>query len=101
MLPRDSRHPRGDVLTLAGEIDAHTAPELRHAISQLNTDADVELDMSDVGFIDSSGLRVILEAHDSSSANGRRLVLSRPSRAVRRLIEISGLNEHLGLPTDG
>ena len=48
-----------------------------------------------IEFIDSSGLRVLVEAHQRAAAGGRSLVIHRPSVAVKRLLEISGLSEHL------
>jgi anti-anti-sigma factor len=74
-----------------GEIDAHTADVLR---AQLLPDADgddVRIDLSAVTFIDSSGLRVLLEAHRTLQQAGRRLVLVAPSRHVVRLFEVTGL----------
>jgi anti-sigma B factor antagonist len=63
----------------------------------------VVIDLSGVGFIDSSGLRVLVEAHQRAEAEARRLVLSGPSRQVLRLLEISGLMEYLHVEpsTDG
>lgn len=74
-----------------GEIDAHTADVLR---AELQPDADghdVRVDLSAVTFVDSSGLRVLLEAHLALQQAGRRLVLVAPSRPVVRLFEVTGL----------
>lgn len=89
-------------LVLVGEIDAHTAPELAEHLDPLPGDdagdvSDVTLDVAGVDFIDSSGLRLIVEAHQRAEAAGRRLVVRRPSTAVVRLLEISGLTEHLAV----
>lgn len=81
-------------LALAGEIDAHTAPQLGAAIAEVAT-PHVVLDMSAVEFVDSSGLRVLIEAHKALEENGGRLVLHDPSPAVRRLLEVSGVGDHL------
>ena len=80
-------------LLLTGEIDSYTAPELAE---RLESDPSlVVLDLTEVTFIDSSGLRVIVEAHQHRLAAGSRLVLRSPSAAVQRLLEISGLAGHL------
>jgi anti-anti-sigma factor len=76
-----------------GEIDAHTADVLRAQLLP-DTDSggdDVRVDISAVTFIDSSGLRVLLEAHRALQQAGRRLVLVAPSRPVVRLFEVTGL----------
>ena len=84
-----------DRLIATGEIDAHSVPALVAALDPLPGDGDVSLDMSAVDFMDSSGLRVLIDAHQRATVDGRRVVLVRPSKAVHRVIEISGLAEHL------
>ena len=80
-------------LVLAGEIDSYTAPELADLLlKRLDIDA---IDLRDVTFIDSSGLRVIVEAHQRRLEEERVLVLRSPSPAVQRLLEISGVAGHL------
>jgi anti-sigma B factor antagonist len=80
-------------LVLAGEIDSYTAPELADLLlKRLDIDA---IDLRDVTFIDSSGLRVIVEAHQRRLEDDRVLVLRSPSPAVQRLLEISGVAGHL------
>ncbi len=88
--------PTSDGLELTGEIDAHTAPQLAEQLDPLpGGDGAVVLDVHGIEFIDSSGLRVLVEAHQRASSAGRSLVIHRPSVAVKRLLEISGLSEHL------
>lgn len=84
-------------MVLGGEVDAHTAPELAAHLDPLPGDAgtDVVLDLGGVDFIDSSGLRVLVEANRTATEADRRLVLRSPSPAVQRLLEISGLTGHL------
>ena len=80
-------------LVLAGEIDSYTAPELADLLAKhQGIDA---VDLRDVTFIDSSGLRVIVEAHQRRAEEERVLVLRSPSHAVQRLLEISGVAGHL------
>lgn len=88
-------------LVLVGEIDAHTAPELAGHLDPLpGSQGDVTLDVAEIEFIDSSGLRLIVEAHHRAVAAERRLVVHRPSAAVVRLLEISGLRDHLAVEPD-
>jgi anti-sigma B factor antagonist len=81
---------------LSGEIDAHTAPNLATALAAL-PEGVVRVDMAEVSFIDSSGLRVLMEAMTKARERGGDLVVSQPSPAVARLIEISGLGDQLRL----
>ena len=76
-------------ITLAGEIDASTVPAL---VKQLDaTTDDVIVDLSDIGFIDSSGLRALIGAHQTIDGRGSKLTLRGPSPAVIRLFELSGV----------
>jgi stage II sporulation protein AA (anti-sigma F factor antagonist) len=81
------------VVGVAGEIDIATAPTLRHPLTALveNGCRHLVLDFTEVGFLDSSGLSVLirtlaqLRPHDGTV----RLAGVRPS--VRRIFEIAGL----------
>ena len=83
---------------VSGEIDASTVPEFSNAIQALfdagdSQSVDVVVDMADVTFIDSSGLRSIIRAHHHADSTGKRLVILNPSAVVSRLIDLSGLND--------
>jgi anti-sigma B factor antagonist len=83
-------------VALEGEIDAHTAPDLAaHYVELPDGDGDFVIDMAKVDFMDSSGLRVIIELHQRAEQASRRLFLRSPSQPVARLIEVSGLAGHL------
>jgi anti-anti-sigma factor len=49
----------------------------------------VVADLSGVGFLDSSGLRALLEARDALAVQGRTLELRDPSTRVTRLLEVT------------
>jgi anti-anti-sigma factor len=94
-------HTEGDdlVIALVGELDPHTAPLLEHEIADGLADEvsprRVILDVAELGFMDSSGLRVIIRAHQELEARGAQLVLRSPSETVLRLLEITDLRNHL------
>jgi len=90
---RIDRNPDG--LVLSGEIDAHTSSLLREVLFPTPLVGDLRIDMSQVTFIDSTGLRVVLEAHQAFESDSRRLVLVAPSRPVARVIAVAGLVAHL------
>lgn len=83
------------VLTLRGDIDAHTAGQLEAALLDVHDEDEVHLHMAEVAFLDSSGLRVVLAAHRRLAEDGRELIVDRPSDVVTRLLEITGLQDHL------
>jgi anti-anti-sigma factor len=79
---------------LAGEIDAHSAPTIRERVESAHG-SKVVLDLAGVTFMDSSGLRVILQLHQQAQAGGPELVITHPSRQVIRLFDIAGLSDLL------
>lgn len=84
-------------VTLSGELDAHTAPELDRVLARLLRSSPSELivHMGAVTFMDSSGLQTLLAATRTAREAGGELVLAAPTPAVRRLIELTGLDGHL------
>ena len=84
------------VVTIAGELDAYSAPGLEGEVSQLLADEVAELvfDLSATRFLDSSGLRTILTTQRRLADRDGRLVLRAPSEPVRRLLDITGLTDH-------
>ena len=85
-------------LRLAGELDLATAPGLTEALLDFfSSEGEVYLDLSEVSFLDSSGLRVILALALSRGDNGSSVVLLDPSVAILRILEIMGIDEHPGI----
>ena len=78
-----------------GEIDVATAPKLTAAIDELIAQGIrlVILDAADVEFMDSSGLRVIVQSGSKLSEVGGRLLIDGMSGAVQRVLEIAGMLE--------
>ena len=81
---------------LSGEIDAHTAPLLATAMAELPT-GDVTVDVAGVSFMDSSGLRVLIDAATRARDAGGELIIANPTPGISRLVEISGLGGQLRL----
>ncbi|MGZ4220219.1 MAG: STAS domain-containing protein [Solirubrobacteraceae bacterium] len=80
-------------VAVEGELDLVSAPELEEALKrELLASNDVLLDLSEMDFIDSTGLHAIVEAVRTAKAVGRKLKLNSDLPAhARRLMEIVGL----------
>jgi len=78
---------------ITGDIDANTVAALSEAFDgdHSATDGGVVLDLEGVTFIDSSGLRVLLDL--SSRAQPGGVTLRSAPRSVRRLLELTGLSD--------
>ena len=86
------------LLALSGEIDEDTSGALVLRLPQIAAagSGDVVLDMAMVTFIDSSGLRALLDMKRRMTSDGRRLVMRNASGAVRRLMDLSVMGGLLG-----
>lgn len=82
---------KGRVVALRGELDASTTQELaEHLIGPPGSL--VVVDLSALTFIDSSGLGAIHAARRRVMEDGGNLVVCRPTPAVLRVLEITGLD---------
>ncbi len=79
------------VITARGELDLVGAPRLLQALPSEGT-TPVVLDLREVGFMDSSGLRSLLEARQACADAGRDFAIARPSDAVTRVLELVDLS---------
>jgi anti-anti-sigma factor len=79
--------PTDQGFELEGELDMATAGDLAEALRETGNGEPVHLDFSRISFMDSSGLRVILEA--ASERNGSGLVILHPTAQVQRVLDIS------------
>jgi anti-anti-sigma factor len=76
---------------LLGELDIASVGAARRALEQL--DAGIEqivLDLSHITFCDAAGIRFLLTAQEQARTTGRDLVVRHASRAVRRVLAITG-----------
>lgn len=94
---RCARRGAAHVITLSGELDLATAPAVRdELVAAEATDADrIVLDLSALTFIDSTGLRTIVQGCARSKADGDRLRLLRGPTQVQRIFEITATTDML------
>ena len=83
------------VLHLAGELDLYNADEIRSALdAALAQDPSrIVIEMSEVEFVDSTALGVLIEAR--SKLGRSTLLLAAPQLETRRTLQVSGLDRHL------
>jgi len=89
-------HDRAVVVRLVGELDLYNAEEVRETLDGVVARGPerVVVDLSEVMFIDSTGLGVLVEAR-SKLADRKSFLLSGPQPETRRALEISGLAKHM------
>lgn len=84
-------------LKVEGDVDIATAHLLDEQIERAESSdaATIVVDLDAVGFIDSSGLQVLLKRAAASAQNGQRLRLTKGSKQAQRLFELTGLLDRL------
>ena len=90
-------------LTLRGELDLATAPELEQLVNEhIDAGQEVVVDLRGLEFMDSSGIRVLVAAHARAGRTGARLFVVRPApgNAVAKIVEVSGLDGELNIVDD-
>jgi anti-sigma B factor antagonist len=91
-------------VTLDGQLDLAAAPNLERRLDALPlARTDVRLDLSELSFIDSAGLSVLLRLANRAEDHGRRVTLVRPRPEVARLlwlVDVAGRFQIEGLPSD-
>jgi anti-sigma B factor antagonist len=87
------------VVAVAGEIDMGTAEALAGAVHDAidGGAAEVWADLTKVGFMDSTGVHVLVDARARATELNRRLRVVCPPGEPRRLLEMLGLTDPLGV----
>ncbi|MDQ6728005.1 MAG: STAS domain-containing protein [Actinomycetota bacterium] len=87
----DSHHE----VRLVGELDLATADDLRDELVRLASSGAtlVTVDMTDLSFIDSTGLSVLVSALKRLRLQGGEMTLRSPGPGTRKVLEITGLTD--------
>ena len=86
---------RPNVLPLEGEIDLHVSPRISASLTQMVASKPKQLvvDLSQVSYIDSSGLAVLIEGMQNVAAYGGKFALAGLQDGVRPIFEIARLDQ--------
>ncbi|MEW9530512.1 STAS domain-containing protein [Microbispora sp. NPDC049125] len=87
-------------LALKGALDYSTAPDVPAMVPELFADGPhtLELDLSGLEFVDSSGLAALLELHRACAAQGAHLRIVALTPHLSHLLEVTMLDEVFDLP---
>jgi len=84
------------VAAFSGEIDFNTSPEARRVLLELvERRGDVMVELSEVEYIDSSGVASLIEAFQSAKGAGRRFGLVAVSAPALRVLQLAHLDKVL------
>jgi anti-sigma B factor antagonist len=88
------------IVRVVGEVDLATAPTLRERLGEIPAETEtVIIDMSEVSFLDSTGLSVLVASWkrfgEADEHRNFRLVVNRP--AIQRVLDVTGLTQVFGV----
>lgn len=91
-----------ELLLVVGELDIATAPRLLSALNRAVQDAlhSVVVDLSAVGFMDSTGLALLINAHRRLRRRRKGFAVVCPAGPLRRVFEITDMMETLHVSPD-
>jgi len=100
---------RGDVVLvkLSGELDISSAPKVEDELARVEPDRPerIVLDLRNLAFMDSTGLRLLIAADTRARQQARRLTIVKGPETVQRVFRITRLEERLEIvddvPADG
>lgn len=87
-------------IMVSGELDLATVPQLSAAIAEQHDAGLLVLDLTAVTFMDSTGVRVVIQADRSCTRAGSRLVVLAGDGPVRRVLGLCKLDGRLVLATE-
>ena len=83
-------------LVIGGRLDTGTAPELEAKLKQIAKDTQtLYLNLANVQYISSAGLRVVLLAHKLMLPTGGKMIIRQPSAFCKQVLEATGMDSIL------
>ena len=86
------------VIAISGELDLASGPQLEERLQTLDSDVRlVVVDLRRLDFMDSTGLSILVRAHQRLAERDRELCLVRGAPQVQRLLDLTGVAERVRL----
>ena len=88
---------RAIVIAVRGELDLASSPALQEELDRVSaSDAEMLIiDLRELDFMDSTGLSVLVRAHQRAEEHGRRLAMVKGPQQVQRLLSLTGVSDRL------
>ncbi len=85
---------RVSLVSVSGRVDSATAPDFEKALQTLiqANRCQIVVDLKDVEYMSSAGLRGLVSSLKAAKAGGGDLRIAQPSQRVREVLELAGLN---------
>ena len=88
---------KATIIAVSGELDLDSSPALQEELDRVSaSDADLLIiDLRDLDFMDSTGLSVLVRAHQRAEEQGRQLAMVKGPQQVQRLLSLTGVADRL------
>ena len=84
------------VLAISGRLDTVTAPQLQGALlPEFDSVKEIELDFTELAYVSSAGLRVLLTAEKTAKAKGGSMTLTHVSTDIAEIFKMTGFEDFL------
>ena len=88
--------PEGLLVGLCGEIDHHSAAEIRESLDRMIAETrpkSLVLELSDIDFMDSSGLGLVLGRYRRLQEIGAKMFIKNPSVRIEKILAMAGVDK--------
>jgi anti-anti-sigma factor len=91
-----------DILEISGSLDSNSAPAVSQCLDEYcaGTPRNLIIDLAQVDYISSAGLRVVIKVNHSQTAAGRKVMLCGLKEYVREVFDMAGLSRILDIRDD-
>lgn len=91
----DGKDNKEFVIAIKGEIDIYSSPGFKESLTESinDVDHDIILDCSELSYIDSMGLGILVGALKRVKEKGKNIIIRNPKSTVRKLFKITGLDK--------
>ena len=81
------------LLAVEGTVNLYTSGDFEKKVYSAIKDNDVILDLSKVGTLSSSGIGVLMTAHNESEENGHKMYILNPAKDVKMALDSTGFSD--------
>ena len=88
---------KATVIAVRGELDLASSPALQEELDRVSaSDAEMLIiDLRELDFMDSTGLSVLVRAHQRAEEQGRQLAVVKGPQQVQRLLSLTGVSDRM------
>ncbi len=93
------RQGAATVISVSGELDLASSPALQEELDRAagSDSQTLIIDLRELDFMDSTGLSVLVRAHQRTEEQGRQLAMVKGPQQVQRLLSLTGVADRLTL----